>query len=150
MRKHTTHSRRTSVSTSRVCAEPWVSGCPGCPVPVPVVSGECPVSVRYTVRSLSGTLSEIVTEFVRECPNLCPRCPVTSGRDRVRRCPKMSGLVSDMCPMVSDVEAVSGAVRQCPLQSNGVRCSPVQYAAVPYARSSECTPKLTDLVQEGV
>ena len=104
-----------------------MSGCPGCPV----VSGPCPVRVRF----VSGgcpiacpVMSDMMSDMCPECPVGVRQCPIGFGQYHVWVCPKCPV----WCPVVS---VVSGHVRSCPVVSNCVQLCPTVSIYVHFCRA---------------
>ena len=108
--------------------EPWVSGCPGCPV----VSGPCPVCVQWAVRLHvpCPVLSDIMSGICPKCPVGVRQCPISFGQDHVRLCPKCPVDSVRSCPIVSGCVRLSDHVRLCPIMSGCVRLCPIMSGCV--------------------
>ena len=110
---------------------------PGCPTvrSCPVMSGECPVNVRSTVRwwcPICPISVRLVSDDVRCKVDSSRYCIVRNVRFGVRSCPK--------CPIWCPV--MSGAVRCCPILSHLLYMILKHYQNTLSARAKGCVAEL--------
>ena len=121
----------------RAGPEPWVSGCPVCPV----VSGGCPVSVRCAVRCAVRSCPEYCPEYCPVCPFCVRCCPARFGQHHACPCPEVSGNTVRLCPVVSGVSGRVRCVRLCPAV---VRLCPAWSGCVRYGEQARIPTRCRD------